>query len=324
MENQLHIPSYVFREYNFQVNRMIPYRGVIKLYTDHGMYALKATKATFNQLEMTYRMMENQTGMPTLLPFELNKYGDPFIADSDGNWYVTTWLEGDHWEIGKPRDGIQLINQMVALHRVGKTLSKDLIVDNAIQKSKILTFWQDQLNQLERYRQSGISTPLLQSIVPYLSFIIQSGWEACHRLQHVEQVISEEIKHNYTYCHGRIHPHNMVIQGNQMWLIDYDHCSYDHPVRDIAVFLRGQMPKFYWDVEIGQDWLLHYDSFHPLLLEEKMYLAALLSFPRRMFRFLLESLQRPVNDHQQWMQQFERLFTDLNCARRFVQSLHKI
>lgn len=321
MNNKVrHIPPAILHEYNLDPIDVSPNRGVVKIVTKRGTFAVKRTQANSSQLESTYHLMSQLGQKSCLFPFVHNKFGDPFVLDWDENWYVTSWIEEGTRSLRSSNEGAYFMEMCGRLHSHSQLIT-DLKPLHISIGERFIEYWNRQVQSLEQWL--ALYEDATHSIDYSLRYIHKKSTEALETIQSQYRGHDEGWLEQFTFCHGRIHPSNTVRVDNNIMLIDFDHCSYDHPTRDIAVFFRGQLPKFYWNTHVGSQWLRSYESVHPLTKEGKKYLAVLLMFPQRLITFFTQATNG-ARGNVSWKQQFERLFTDYHYMQKFANQLYDI
>ena len=86
---------------------------------------------------------------------------------------------------------------------------------------------------------------------------------------------------NYIYCHGDYQNHNIQWNGNGWFLINFEKCLPDSPVRDLYHLLRKLLEKGGWSVSLGKDLLAAYEQERPLSAVNRIDLYSRLAYPEK-------------------------------------------
>ena len=59
-----------------------------------------------------------------------------------------------------------------------------------------------------------------------------------NRIEAKVAALSQDVGH-YGLCHGDFHTSNFFVEGNNVWVFDFDSCGYTYYLYDIASFIQG-------------------------------------------------------------------------------------
>lgn len=84
-------------------------------------------------------------------------------------------------------------------------------------------------------------------------------------------------------CHNDLAHHNIIINNDKAYFIDFDYAVIDLKVRDLSNFINKAIKNFAFDINRANDILKNYCTFNDLDKREKEVLRALLMFPEDFF-----------------------------------------
>lgn len=87
-------------------------------------------------------------------------------------------------------------------------------------------------------------------------------------------------------CHRDYTGHNILAGGRRDTVVNFDCCSMELPVYDLANFLRRRMRKCNWSVPDAQYLMDHYSVVRPVSQDEYVVLKLLLQFPQKLWRIV--------------------------------------
>ena len=87
-------------------------------------------------------------------------------------------------------------------------------------------------------------------------------------------------------CHGDYVNKNLLIDGDNIYMIDFDKCALDYSMSDLSYFLRRLLKRSdtNWDFEIAKNIIMSYNSNNKLSEDDLRYIMVYLSFPQKYWR----------------------------------------
>ena len=104
----------------------------------------------------------------------------------------------------------------------------------------------------------------------------QEGWKAYQNVAQREDRLS--------YCHGDYQYHNILLDQKTWYLINFERCIKDDPVRDLHLLLRKLLEKSGWSAQLGDKLLREYERIRPLSAISKIDLYYRLSYPEKFWK----------------------------------------
>jgi CotS family spore coat protein len=273
----------VLREYDLVPERARQVRGVLRLKTRSGYRMLKRVNASEARLKFVFEALEYLYPRFSHVPrFIRTKYADPYVVTPQGLYYLTDWLPGREAELKKPKHLFMATEVLARLHQAGKGYEAHGFVDTG--KGDFLAALTTSRAKIDSYVEWAASrekqTPFDLLFLARKDQLIAMTDHALEELQSSPYPeVLETAKQGKTLCHGSFSKQNVLIDGKRASIVDFDHCHYGPPVYDIGAFLHRYMPKYGWDVEIGQSILDIYQGVSLLSREEIHVLLAYLAFP---------------------------------------------
>ena len=104
----------------------------------------------------------------------------------------------------------------------------------------------------------------------------REGWEQYRGAAEREAVSS--------FCHGDYQYHNVLCDQKSWYLINFERCVADDPVRDLHLLLRKLLEKSNWSISLGERLLREYEKTRPLSAVSKIDLYYRLSYPEKFWK----------------------------------------
>lgn len=279
----------VLFQYDVYPNKIETIGNIKKLYTPRGTYALKETKMTTEERLWFVHVLErlHRLGFDRFVAPFPSKSGGPLTVHEGRTYYLMPWLNGEDTHILSPEE--QLIEAGAALHLL--TEKEQRYSDEVVQSSYdgLVKRWSAHEEEFENFAAKAEDKIYFSPFeLSYLSFFreaMQAADAAKHHLSRWLELSKENKRYRVVLCHGRLSTGHFV----DGCLLNFEHAVLDSPVRDLAMLFRGTfMQGRATEAEDPFDWLQTYGERFPLREEEKMLLAAYLTFPEAVCRSIRE------------------------------------
>lgn len=86
------------------------------------------------------------------------------------------------------------------------------------------------------------------------------------------------------YCHGDYQYHNVLTYQRNWYLINFERCILDDPVRDLHLLMRKLLEKSGWSVSLGERLLSEYERIRPLSAISRIDLYYRLAYPEKFWK----------------------------------------
>ena len=85
-------------------------------------------------------------------------------------------------------------------------------------------------------------------------------------------------------CHGDYQYHNILIEQEQAFLINFEKCAIGDMTRDLGLFLRKILEKTSWQEKLAFQLIEEYEKVRPLAHAEKIHLYGRLAYPEKFWK----------------------------------------
>ncbi|MDE7049072.1 MAG: CotS family spore coat protein [Lachnospiraceae bacterium] len=275
----------LLENYDIEVLRTWRGRGAILCETKQGTliwkeYTGHKEKAAFQDALLTTIRERGFENVESILK---NKEKELLTQDQDGTFYILkTYHEGRECNV-KDMDECARAAQMLArFHKVscmensfpGGSMSHPAHVEFE-KHNKELRRVRKYLK--ERSQKTDFEICLLKNYDYFFNLALQ---------------ITEELRfyqskgENRFVCHGDYQHHNIIICGNEMYLINFEKCVYDSPVKDLYLFMRKLLEKSGWVQSVGFDLVNAYEKVRHIEKEEYLQLYYRLAYPEKFWKIV--------------------------------------
>lgn len=287
----------LLEQYDVEVFKTRKGRGAILCETSRGCLIFKEYAGNEEKLAVTNMLLTHlqQTGRVQVECILPNKEGSLYVKDYDGVKYILkTYAEGRECNIGDRVECLESVKLLAKLHScmefdqtpeeifIGGATREGVIYVNSpgveyekrnreLKKVRKYLKQRSQKNQFEIQLQQYFDVFLEQALE------VTAQWEEYERIRQAKESENNKI----TYCHGDYQYHNL-LKTNQGWfIINFEKCVLDDPVRDLYLFMRKLLEKSNWSVSLGRELLSAYEEERPLSAISRIDLYYRLAYPEK-------------------------------------------
>lgn len=262
---------------------------VYKVYAENGIYCLKCPEKADSLRFFTPRLMthlENMGFMECPRLFHTLD-GRAYVLKGDHPYYVTNWVNGK-----KPG-----LKHRTDLKKIGATLAKFHLAARHIptypEDGKFFKYGKmiGHIDAGVKKMDEWVNKPILTDSAHFSSF--RTYYPAVRHLmvkakeileKSAYDMLSIQANRRREIAHGDAAARNFLIDRHQpAILIDFDSCSYDLQLADLAQLLRRVNKKSGFKIEPVKSILNAYRNVNPLSREELGVLYGYLFYPRKFY-----------------------------------------
>lgn len=292
----------IIRQYPCQVRSRRRTRGAFLLETDQGLCLLKEYSASRPRIEFEERIKEQLVLRGNLLVDNTykNKKEEYFTRDRyRNNWIMRRWYAGTECDIRDAQSIARCASYLGKLHTLLKTGQTD---QNYVQKESIQQEMERHNKELKRVRSyiRGKKQKKEMEICLLDSFDTYYG-QAC-----LAQTVLQESGYDKLWqstleegriSHGSYNYHNVLMNGKDIVITNFDRSEVGIQIRDLYDFLRKVMEKNAWKQELGENIIREYIGQREMEPAEKTLLYAMLLYPEKYWKLV----NFYYNSRKSWM-----------------------
>jgi len=145
----------------------------------------------------------------------------------------------------------------------------------------------------------------------------QEGWKAYQNAARREDRLA--------YCHGDYQYHNILLDQKNWYLINFERCIKDDPVRDLHLLLRKLLEKSGWSAQLGEKLLREYERIRPLSAISRIDLYYRLSYPEKFWKIA----NFYYNSRKAWipgknLEKLEKLLSQETEKKAFLETVFRV
>lgn len=281
-------------QYDIEVLRTRKGRGAILCDTNQGCLIFKEYAGNENKIRIQDRLLNHirETGkiqVESILP---TREGSLFVKDMEGNSYVLkTYAEGRECNIYEKKECLEAVRVLARLHgcmELSQTEMDGLPADGFFAGREYEKHNRE-LRRVRKYlkqrgQKIGFEIGLLNSFDYFLeqALAVTEEWNR-YRLENSR---GHERKETVLYCHGDYQYHNILWGQEEWFVVNFEKCLPDNPIRDLYLFLRKLLEKSSWSVSLGKELLAAYQEERPISDESRMDLYYRLAYPEKFWKIV--------------------------------------
>ncbi len=317
----------VLSEYDFEVVRTWKGRGSILFETPDGLRILKEYTGFTDKLMLQNALLTHIREKSGLMVEEIlsNKEGVLWTKDQSQNIYIVkTYFGGRECSI---RDGEECRRAARLLARLHKAMVMPTVSGQEAPVLRMDREYEKHNRELRKVRKflrnksqkNDFEIYLLRHYDSFMekAFEVAERWKASRISDYYGQIAADGI-----WCHGDYQYHNLLLDGNDMCVINFEKCVCDSQVRDLYLFLRKLLEKNNWSSSVGDGLLEAYQKERPLSEEELCQLYYRLAYPEKFWKIV----NFYYNAGKAWipgrnMEKFDKLLKQERDKELFLQTL---
>ncbi len=128
-----------------------------------------------------------------------------------------------------------------------------------------------------------------------------------------------------SYCHGDYQYHNIILDAKNWFLINFERCVRDDPVRDLHLLMRKLLEKSNWSISLGEKLLREYEKVRPLSAISRIDLYYRLSYPEKFWKIA----NFYYNSGKAWipgknLEKLEKLMAQEKEKKEFMEAVFRV
>lgn len=277
----------LLEQYEIEVFRTRKGRGAILCDTNQGCLIFKEYAGNENKITLQNKLLQNiqaqnQVQVEQIIPTKENAL---LVKDIDGTSYVLkTYVEGRECNIYDRDECKEVMGLLAKLHD-GMILSEDTEkLSNVYSPSKEYEKHNRELKRVRKYlKKRDQKTQFEIQLTNTFDYFLE---QALTISEEWNQYSSLKESNPYIFCHGDYQYHNILF-GNKGWYImNFEKCIADDPIRDIYLMLRKLSEKSSWDVAFGKALLEGYERVRPISALSRIDLYYRLAYPEKFWKIV--------------------------------------
>lgn len=281
----------LLEQYDVEVLHVRKGRGAILCDTDKGCLIFKEYTGNADRIRMQDTLLKHINGLQKVAVESIipTKEGELFVKDVDEVRYVLkTYREGRECNIYDKEECMEAVRLLAQLHDCTELPKDTEGLPRAFSQEKEYEKHNKELKRVRKYLQqrsqkSWFEISLLNAYNMFLEQALSVTQEWSGYVKNL-QLKTEENAH--IYCHGDYQYHNILRSEEGWFLINFEKCIPDNPIRDLYLLMRKLLEKSNWSVPLGKELLETYEKERPISAISRIDLYYRLAYPEKFWKIV--------------------------------------
>ena len=280
----------LLEQYEIEVFRTRKGRGAIICDTNQGCLIFKEYTGSEDRVALQNRVLShiaqtNRVAVEAIIP---NKEGELLVRDNDGVKYILkTYHEGRECNIYDKAECVEAVKVLARLHEAME-LPDELVESIPVfSQEKEYEKHNRELKKVRKYLQqrsqkTWFEICLLNTFDYFLeqAFAVTEEWSQYRAVKEKDG----RIEGSNSFCHGDYQYHNILRCDRDWFIINFEKCLRDDPIRDLYLLLRKLLEKSNWSVSLGRELLAAYEEERPISAISRIDLYYRLAYPEKFWK----------------------------------------
>lgn len=272
----------LFEGFGLKVTDVVPLRNVYLLFTDQGKKILKKVEYSKESLEFIYDAVEYiRRNFDRIISFNKTTSGELYTIWNGELYCILEGVDGRECEYSNPLDVSIASKGMAELHRASEGYRCSMpekylagrTIENFRRRCDELRFFK-KLASLHEYK-NEFDEIFLNNVDYYIEEVERSikllGASPYLKISGEDDKI--------VICHHDLAHHNILINEEKAYFVDFDYAVVDLKIHDICNFINKAVKNFAFDLGRAKAIIEDYCTVNTLDKRELEVLKALITFP---------------------------------------------
>ena len=291
--------------YDIRVEKTARGRGAYLVWTDKGLFRLSEYTGTDGRISYEAEILKylKSVGFDRVDYIMPDAEGKLWVEDTMGAKYILKqWYDGHECDVKKTGDVVSAAQTLACLHMSTESIKNENIRDIAPKGEGMLEEYKRHNRELKRVRSfmrgRNRKTQFEYDVLAHFDEYYEYAEEAYNSLEASGlEAMEAAAWEKCSICHGTYNYHNIIMNGSNIAVVNFNHSVKGLQLQDLHFFLRKVMEKHDWNVQLGSRLLEQYQMIRSLDKKELNILKIMLSYPEKFWKVL----NRYNNSNKSWI-----------------------
>jgi len=280
----------LLEQYEVEVHRSRKGRGAIICDTDRGCLIFKEYTGKEERIELQNQLLTHIREAGTIKTESIipTKEGALFVKDHDGVKYILkTYCEGRECNIYDSVECAQVVKALAILHQSMELTDERVAQIPLFSQQNEYEKHNKELKKVRKYlQQRSQKTEFEICLLHAFDYFLDQATTVTEEWKQYEAVNkgNSHKNNNSLFSHGDYQYHNILHCDKEWFIINFEKCIKDDPIRDLYLLLRKLLEKSNWSVELGKELLATYEQERPISAISRIDLYYRLSYPEKFWK----------------------------------------
>lgn len=278
----------LLEQYEVEVHRSRKGRGAIICDTDRGCLILKEYTGKEERIQLQNQLLTHIQEIGTIKAESIipTKEGALFVRDNDGVKYILkTYCEGRECNIYDSAECAQVVKALAVLHQSMELPEESVAGIPLFSQQNEYEKHNKELKKVRKYlQQRSQKTEFEIFLLNAFDYFLDQAISVTEEWMQYESVNKTNFHNSTLFSHGDYQYHNILHCDKEWFIINFEKCTRDDPIRDLYLLMRKLLEKSNWSVELGKELLATYEQERPISAISRIDLFYRLSYPEKFWK----------------------------------------
>ena len=282
----------LLEQYDIEVLRTRKGRGAILCDTDKGCLIFKEYAGNENKIHIQDRLLHYIQDMGRVRTEMIypTKEGNLLVRDMEGVSYVLkTYCEGRECNVYEKKECLEAVKLLARLHLCMEITPEQVFFEKTsgrgFSAGKEYEKHNRELRRVRKYlKQKGQKTWFEICLLNYFDYFLEQALTVTEEWTQYRLGENEAQGEQILFCHGDYQYHNILWDQENWFIVNFEKCQPDNPIRDLYLFMRKLLEKSNWSVSLGKELLSAYEEERPITALSRIDLYYRLSYPEKFWK----------------------------------------
>lgn len=320
----------LLEQYDIEVIRTRKGRGSLICDTDKGCLVLKEYTGNSERVELQNRLLQALEACGAVRAERIipTREGSLLVREGDGAAYVLkTWQEGRECNIHDRGECVQAVKLLARMHEYMELPADTPGLPAAFSPEKEYEKHNREIRRVRKFlKQKGQKQQFEISLLGACDYFLEQALEVTEEWKQYSVSFREsrEKMEKITFCHGDYQYHNILMGADGWFIVNFEKCLPDDPVRDLYLLLRKLLEKGNWSVALGTELLGAYEKERPVSARSRVDLYYRLAYPEKFWKIV----NFYYNSGKAWIpgknqEKLDKLITQEKEKQRFLEEVFR-
>lgn len=283
---QYDLDSTLFENFNVKPKEVLPLRSVFMITDEIGQKILKKVDYTLEELKFIEQGLKYvNRSFDRTMNFLNTRDNKPYVIWNGSIYCMMDLVEGRESDYSNPMDLIIATEALAELHCAGKGFYSHIKSKNNI--GNIIRNFRRREKEMNLFKELSLiyskKSEFNNIVSDNVDFFIEQIKKSIKILENSCYYKLCSIEEKRVFCHHDLAYHNIIINNDKGYFVDFDYAIVDLRVHDLCNFITKWVKSSAYDVEKCSKILEVYNKINPLNSKEIEVLYGMLTFPQEIY-----------------------------------------
>lgn len=283
---QYDLESTLFENFNVKPKEVLPLRSVFMITDEIGQKILKKVDYTLEELKFIEQGLKYvNRSFDRTMNFLNTRDNKPYVIWNGSIYCMMDLVEGRESDYSNPMDLIIATEALAELHCAGKGFYSHIKSKNNI--GNIIRNFRRREKEMNLFKELSLiyskKSEFNNIVSDNVDFFIEQIKKSIKILENSCYYKLCSIEEKRVFCHHDLAYHNIIINNDKGYFVDFDYAIVDLRVHDLCNFITKWVKSSAYDVEKCSKILEVYNKINPLNSKEIEVLYGMLTFPQEIY-----------------------------------------